>query len=48
MYTLLLKVEIDTHVMQLFCYYFIAAKQQINEEFKKNKTIIDPAAIQNV
>lgn len=28
--------------------YFTAAKQQINEEFKKNKNVTDPVTVQNV
>lgn len=30
------------------CNYYTAAKQQINEEFKKNKIIEDPITVQNV
>lgn len=32
----------------LFYYFCTAAKQQINEEFKKNKAVTDPVAVQNV
>lgn len=28
--------------------YFTAAKHQINEEFKKNKTVTDPAVVLQV
>jgi len=32
----------------LFYFIILAAKHQINEEFKKNKTVSDPAVVQNV
>lgn len=34
--------------MYIFYYYSTASKHQINEEFKKNKTVSDPATVQNV
>jgi len=32
----------------IFLSLFSAAKHQINEEFKKNKTVSDPVMVQNV
>lgn len=41
-------IKYNKNHYNLFYSIILAAKHQINEEFKKNKTVLDPVVVQNV